>query len=171
MLIFLCPSTVFSQQRIARTVSPSTVMRIIGFQDIKPEDLHNLQRLYESTGWKIMQIDDDPSDGEMAVWGGRNMDLSMDEFVVDGTGKPNNGIYIHMQKTDGFKVDFIKIVFNDDNEENLFRSILPRYGIRRSSDDEDSGTLTLRNGRRVNIDCTFGYESMNPKIEISIREE
>ena len=35
-------------------------------------------------------MDDDPSDGKMAVWGGRNMELSMDEFAVTGTDKPNN---------------------------------------------------------------------------------
>lgn len=38
-----------AQQMIARTISPAMVIRVLGFQDVKPEDLHNLQRLYEST--------------------------------------------------------------------------------------------------------------------------
>lgn len=170
-LFLACPNEAFAQQRLARTISPSMVLRILGFQDIKPEDLHNLQRLYESTGWKILKMDDDPSDGEMAVWGGRNMELSLDEFAVVGTEKPNNGIFIHIVKVDGFRVDFIKIVFNDENEENLFKSILPRYGISRYDDDEYDGTVTLESGQKVDIDCTFGYESMNPKVEIKINKE
>lgn len=169
LLFFAFPSIGFSQQRIARTVSPSMVIRVLGFQNVTPEDLHNLQRLYESTGWKILKMDDDPSDGEMAVWGGRNMELSMDEFAISGTDKPNNGIYIHLTKTDGFKVDHIRIVFNDENEKQLFANMLPRYGILASGDDEFSGEVKLGNGQSVDVECDFDYEGMNPKVEIDIR--
>ena len=157
-----------AQQMIARTISPAMVIRVLGFQDVKPEDLHNLQRLYESTGWKILKMDDDPSDGKMAVRGARNMELSMDEFAVTGTDKPNNGIFIHLSKTNGFKVDFIKIVFNDEKEENLFKRILPRFGINNTSDDEFSGNVQLKNGQTVEVECTFDIEGMNPKVDIEV---
>lgn len=168
LLLLGSTAIVNAQQRIARTVSPSMVIRVLGFQDIKPQDLHSLQKLYESTGWKILKMDDDPSDGEMSVWGGRNMELALDEFAITGTDKPNNGIFIHLTKDNGFKVDFIKIVFNDEQEENLFKDILPRYNITSISDNEYEGTIQLKSGQSAKLTCNFDYEGMNPKVEIGI---
>lgn len=172
MVVFLAsiPFRGASQNRIASTVSPSMMVRLLGFKDIKPDDLHNLEKLYESTGWKILKMDDDPSDGEMAVWGGRNMTLSMDEFETDGTEKPNNGIYIHITKLEGFVVDFIKIVFTDEGERDLFAAGLRRYGIfcDDTSEGTCSGNITLKNGDNIGLNCEFGFESMLPKVEISI---
>lgn len=173
MIIFAMLSISFSasaQDRIARTVSPSMMIRLLGFKDIRPDDLHNLEKLYESTGWKILKMDDDPSDGEMAVWGGRNMILSMDEFEVDGVNKPNNGIFIHMTKQGGFVVDFISIVFNDEDERNLFASGLRRYGLYCDdvSEGKCRGEIMLKNNDRVNVSCEFGYNGMQPKVDISI---
>lgn len=167
-LMLFHTSAAQSQQRIARTISPSMLIRVIGFQDIKPADLHTLKKLYESTGWNILQMDDDPSDGEMSVWGGRNMELALDEFVISGTGKPNNGIYIHMQDLGGFKVDNARIVFNDEQEETLFQNQLYRYGLRPIGSDEYEGEITLKSGQTVVVICTFGIESMNPNVRITI---
>lgn len=167
-LFFAVPTTASAQRNLARTVSPSMVMRIIGFQDIRPDDLHAFQRLYESTGWKILKMDDDPSDGEISVYGGRNMVLEMDEFAVSGTKKPNNGIYIHAVESSGFKVDKITIVFNDEQEKALFANNLSRFGIYGKTDDSYEGSIKAKNGDSIDVECQFGYSSMNPMVDISV---
>lgn len=170
VLLFSSPAQGMAQ-RLRRSISPEIIERLAKMRNITPEELQSLKPFLERTNWKVLEMDDDPSDNSMQIVAAQNMEYRLGDF--QSIGSPHNGLIVHLQEVAGFQVNDLFIVFNDSNEAKLFGKYLAHSGFKDTTGYGNSfrKIVPLPTGVNVVMDVELDVEAYQPQAHITIYDE
>jgi|GEM_PF-7019409 len=164
--ILISPTLAQAQDKLLRKMAPAAALRLAGFQDVKPKDVKTLAELYHRFGWQILQLDDDPSDGEMSCTVGENVIYDWSGFSASGT--PSHALRFLFLRTTTMMPAEVEAVFNSTEEYDQFVAEAEQSGFQPDDDGEHwRTTVNTAAGRQVEISIAGDRLSYLPKLVLT----
>jgi len=162
LLLTLCPTLAAAQSALLRKMAPAAIERLAGFQDVQPKDVATLAELYRRFGWKVIALDDDPSDGEMSCVVGENVSYDWSGFTADGT--PSHALRFLFLRHQTMQPAEVEAVFNSTEEYDQFVAEMERAGFQPDNDEETwRMSVQTPSGQQVEMTVEGDRQSYLPK--------